>query len=79
MNRDIPIVRKSVVPKNLTPKLIQRNRISILNLLNPENGSLIAVTSQYNRPDVVRLHQDVVYISGSDSTVFDMDIDQGSA
>ena len=79
MRRSIPIVRKSVIPKHLTPKIRERNSTSILNLLNLEKGSLIAVPSQYNLPNVVRLHEDVISISDADSAVFHEDIDKGSA
>ena len=79
MLRDIPVVRKSVVQKYLTPKLKQRNRISIVNLLSPENGSRVAVPSKYNRPNVVRLHEDLTYITDTDSTVFCIDADKASA
>ena len=43
MRHNIPRVRKSVVPKHLNPKLEEHNRISTVNLLNPENRSLIAI------------------------------------
>ena len=36
---------KSVVPKHLTPKVQKRNRISIMNLVNPESRSLITIPS----------------------------------
>ena len=76
MQRKIPVVRKSVVPKSLTPKLGERNRKSIVNLLNPENGSVIAVPSQTYGPNVVGLHEGVVSISDADSTVFDKHVDK---
>ena len=58
MLHNIPRVRKSVVPKHLTPKLGKRNRIFFVNLLKSEGGSLIAIPSQYDVPSAVRLSED---------------------
>ena len=55
MRQNISRVRYSVAPKYLNPKLGKSNRISILNLLNPETGPLIAVPSYYDGLNAVRL------------------------
>ena len=77
MFHNIHTVRKSFVPKNLTPKLGEYSRIPILNLLNPKNGSLVAVPSPYDGLNVVRPSEDITSISDADSTVFTLVIDQG--
>ena len=69
MRQIFPRVRKSVVQKHLTPKAGKGNRISSVNLLNPENGSLTAVLSLYDGPNVVRIPDGVISISDIDSTV----------
>ena len=73
MRQIVPRVCNSVVPKHLTPKVGKGNRISIVNLLNPESGSLIAIPSQDSRLNAVRLAEDVTSISYADSTVFHLE------
>ena len=50
-----------------------------MNLLNPESGSLIAIPSQDDVPNEVRLSEDVISVSDADSTVFHLDKDQFSS
>ena len=47
--------------------------MSILNLLHPESGPLIAIPSQYDGPNALRLSEDVISISDSGSTVLHLD------
>ena len=78
MRQIVPRVRNSVVPKHLTPKAGTGNRISIVNLLNPESGSLIAIPSQDSGLNAVRLSEDAISISDADSTVLHLEKDQVS-
>ena len=78
MRQNILRFRKSVVTKHLTAKVGKRNRISIVNLLNPESESLRAILSQDDRPNAVRLSEDAISISDADSTLFHLDKDQVS-
>ena len=73
MRQIIPRVRNTVVPKHLTPKVGKANRIPIVNLLNPENRSLIAILSHDSGLNAVRLSEDVISISHPDSTVFHLE------
>ena len=71
--QNIPRVRKSVESKHLTRNIGKRNRISIVNLMNPESGSLIAIPSQDDGPNAVRLSEDVLSFSDTDYTVFHLE------
>ena len=66
MRQNISRVGKSVGQKLLTPKVRKRNRISIVSLQNPESGSLIAIPSQDNGLNSVKISQDVISISDAD-------------
>lgn len=78
MRYNIPRILKSGVPTHLTRKLDDRNQISADNLLNLVNMSLIAIRSQYDGPNVVKLYEGGISISDADSTEFFLDIGQGS-
>lgn len=78
MRQKILRVRKSVAPKHLTPKLGEPIRLSIVNLVNSESESLIAIPSQYDESNAERLSKHVTSISDADSMVFLLDKEQSS-
>ena len=78
MSHSIPIFHKSGVPKQLAQQQRQKNRISIVNLLNPENGLATENRSHYDASNAETLNEDITSIADDYEPVFDGDIFQSS-
>ena len=78
MRQNIPTFHKPGVPKQLTPQQRQKNQISIVNLLHPENGLGTEIRSHYDALNAETLDEDVIFIADGNEPAFDGPIFQGS-
>ena len=78
MRNNIPIFHKSGVTKQLTQQQRQKNRVSIMNLINPESGLGTEIRSPCDASNAETLDEDVISIADDYETVSDGDIFQNS-
>ena len=79
MRHNYPTFQKSGVPKQLTPRQRQKDWISIVNLLNPENGLGTGIRSYYDASSAEPLDEDAISIVDDYEPVFEGEIFQSSS
>ena len=78
MRHNIPTFHNSGLLKQPTPQQMQRNRISIVNLLDPENGLGTKILSHYDDSITRTLNEDVRSIADDYKPILDRDMFQNS-